>query len=625
MTKIDSLFQLVENKQKVFLVDAAKELGISVASITKIARYLEQLDLFVIDYKNIKGPVIKFLKAPELEFEHIDETEIINKLKFYKSLQDVKSANKLLYDTYRYLKRRDDLEAREIYSDVHKYYVDNFLKEKSKKVKDIITKLDNYKINIDKLIVEVEIIKQELEPVPFYLLFLFNISDITRMVIEKIKEEVISRITINVIYKTHEEESLVKHEYRNKLLAIMKDVFPDLNEETLHVFCDYIILTSLGMGDLEILLRDSNLEEVVVNNAFEPVWIYHKKFGWLKTNIILDNESKIVHFSTLAGRNVDKNITALTPLMDAHLKTGDRLNATLQPISTKGNTITIRKFAENPWSITDFITGKTMDYYTAALLWTAIQYELSILFVGGTGSGKTSTLNVFSIFIPPNQRVISIEDTRELKLPSTLHWVPMETRLPNPEGKGEITMLDLIVNSLRMRPDRIIVGEIRRKNEAEVLFEAMHTGHSVYATLHANTVHEAIIRLTSDPIAVSKSLLSAVDIMLVQNRNRRTGKRYTSQVAELLEEGEFNLLTQYDVKSDKMVPVKKAEQIYKTLQLFSGLNKEEVDQEINDKIKILKYFVQNNIRDNEQIALTVSYYYINKEYIMNQLFGGKNK
>jgi len=625
MTKIDSLFQLVENKQKVFLVDAAKELGISVASITKIARYLEQLDLFIIDYKNIKGPVIKFLKAPELEFEHIDETEIINKLKFYKSLQDVKSANKLLYDTYRYLKRRDDLEAREIYSDVHKYYVDNFLKEKSKKVKDIITKLDNYKINIDKLIVEVEIIKQELEPVPFYLLFLFNISDITRMVIEKIKEEVISRITINVIYKTHEEESLVKHEYRNKLLAIMKDVFPDLNEETLHVFCDYIILTSLGMGDLEILLRDSNLEEVVVNNAFEPVWIYHKKFGWLKTNIILDNESKIVHFSTLAGRNVDKNITALTPLMDAHLKTGDRLNATLQPISTKGNTITIRKFAENPWSITDFITGKTMDYYTAALLWTAIQYELSILFVGGTGSGKTSTLNVFSIFIPPNQRVISIEDTRELKLPSTLHWVPMETRLPNPEGKGEITMLDLIVNSLRMRPDRIIVGEIRRKNEAEVLFEAMHTGHSVYATLHANTVHEAIIRLTSDPIAVSKSLLSAVDIMLVQNRNRRTGKRYTSQVAELLEEGEFNLLTQYDVKSDKMVPVKKAEQIYKTLQLFSGLNKEEVDQEINDKIKILKYFVQNNIRDNEQIALTVSYYYINKEYIMNQLFGGKNK
>ncbi len=625
MTKIDTLFSIIESKKRVLILDLAKDLGMPASSITRIARYLEQLDLVVVDYKNIKGPAIKYLKSPELGFEHIDETEIINKLKFYKSLQDIKAANKLIYDLYRYLKRRDDPEVRAVYENVHKYYISNFLKDKDKKVKDIISRIDSYKIKIDNIVVEVDIIKQELEPVPFYMVFLFNISDITRLVIEKIKEEVVSKITFNVVYKTHEEEAMVKIEYKSKLLEIMKEVFPDIPEDTLHVFSDYIILTSLGMGDLEILLRDTNLEEIVVNNAYEPVWIYHKKYGWLETNIIVEDESKIVHFATLAGRNVDKTITTLTPLMDGHLRSGDRFNATLKPVSSKGNTITIRKFAELPWSITDLILNKTIDYYIAALLWTSIQYELSILFVGGTGSGKTSTLNVFSIFIPPNQRVISIEDTRELKLPTTLHWVPMETRLANPEGKGEITMLDLIVNSLRMRPDRIIVGEIRRKKEAEVLFEAMHTGHSVYATLHANTVHEAVVRLTSDPIGIPKSLLSAVDLVIVQNRNRRTGKRYTSQVAEMLEEGNFNLLFNYDIRYEKLVPVKKLEMFYKTMELYSGLTKEEVDAEINDKIRVLKYFTATNLTNNETLALLISYYYINKKYIMNQLFGDKNK
>jgi flagellar protein FlaI len=318
-------------------------------------------------------------------------------------------------------------------------------------------------------------------------------------------------------------------------------------------------------------------------------------------------------------------ITTLTPLMDASLKSGDRVNATLMPISTKGNTITIRKFAESPWSITDFILTGTIDYYSAAMVWTAIQYELSMLIVGGTGSGKTSTLNVFSVFIPPNQRVVSIEDTRELRLPRTLHWVPMETRLPNPEGKGEISMLDLIVNSLRMRPDRIIVGEIRRKREAEVLFEAMHTGHSVYATLHANTVNEAIIRLTTEPIGIAKSLLAAVDLIFVQNRNRRTNTRRTFQVAEVLENGDFNLLFNYNFKTDKLMKIKEPYMFYKTIELFSGLGNDEVDKEINDKIKILKYITDHKITNNEEIALMVSYYYMNKDYLMKKLFSGGDK
>lgn len=623
-TKIDSFFDIVARDKRIVLGDLAKQLGLPKTTTIKIGRYLEQLGYVLIDYKHVKGPAVTYKKSPEKDFASINEHELINKMKFFKSSNDVKSANRLIYDLYKYAKARGS-EEMEVYTKVRKYYLKNFLQHLGKKVKDPIKKIKSYKIDAHPLTVEVDIIKQELEPVPFYILSLLRFTDITKSVIDLIKEEVISTITFNVVFKTHKEEAQVKQEYKKKILDIMGEVFPDLPHDILFICTDYIIMTSLGMGEVEILLKDKFLEEIVINNAFEPIWVYHKEYGWLETNIILDDESIITHYSTLAGRNVDKTITVLNPLMDAHLKTGDRVNATLHPISTKGNTITIRKFAENPWSITDFIQSNTIDYYTAALVWTAIQYELSILIVGGTGSGKTSTLNVFSIFIPPNQRVVSIEDTRELKLPDTLHWVPMQTRLANPEGKGEITMLDLIVNSLRMRPDRIIVGEIRRKKEAEVLFEAMHTGHSVYATLHANTVNEAIIRLTTEPIGIAKSLLSAVDLIFVQNRNRRTNKRRTFQVAEMDNNGDFNLIFNYNFKSDKLEKINAPKIFYQRLMLFSGLEKSDVEKEINDKIKILKYLVSKKIRSNNEIALIVDYYYIDKKYLMKKLFGGQNK
>ncbi len=624
LTIVDSLFEILEKEKRVYIQAAVKRLNTTVAHITRIAHYLEQLGLITVDYSNVKGPLMHYLKSPELGDAQIDENELINKLKLYKSLKDIKSANKLVYDVYNYVNRTQDTEAQKIYLKIRDYLVENFMDHLNKNA-DPIKKIDTYNIEFEKIIIEVDIIKQELEAEPFYILFLFQISDITRLVIEKIKDEVISKITFNVGFNTAEEEEKVKREFKKSLIVVMHEIFPNVEEEKLHTFTEYVVLTSLGMGEIEILLRDKYLEEVVINNANEPVWVYHTKYGWLKTNIILEDEKKIVHYATLAGRVVDKNITTLTPLMDGHLKSGDRINATLHPISTKGSTITIRKFSELPWSITDFIINKTVDVFTAAFVWTAMQYELSVLIVGGTGSGKTSALNVYSIFIPPNQRIISIEDTRELQLPKTLHWVPMETRLANPEGKGEITMLDLIVNSLRMRPDRIIVGEIRRKKEAEVLFEAMHTGHSVYATLHANTVNEAIIRLTTEPIGIPKSLLSAVDIMVVQNRSRRTGKRRTFEVAEITKTGGFNIIFSYNFKEDSLVKVKEPNEFYETLKLFSGLSKEEVRQEIEDKIKILEYLVSNKINNNEEIAQLINYYYINKKYLLNKLFGGKNR
>ncbi|PSH00828.1 MAG: CpaF family protein, partial [Nanohaloarchaea archaeon SW_7_46_7] len=213
------------------------------------------------------------------------------------------------------------------------------------------------------------------------------------------------------------------------------------------------------------------------------------------------------------------------------------VNSTIQPISTHGNTITIRKFARDPWTVIDFIKNGTINKEVAAFLWLCLQYELSVLVSGGTGAGKTSLLNILMPFIPPSQRIISIEDTREVQLPEFLHWVPLTTREANPEGKGEISMLDLLVNSLRMRPDRILVGEIRKKRQAEVLFEAMHTGHSVYSTIHADTAEQTVQRLLNPPIDVAEQMVKSVDVNVVMFRERRRNFRRVFQVAEVTKSG----------------------------------------------------------------------------------------
>ncbi|MBN2368316.1 CpaF family protein [Candidatus Woesearchaeota archaeon] len=477
--------------------------------------------------------------------------------------------------------------------------------------------IDSYKIEVNKIPLEIHIYSQKGQPVPFYYLSLLNLTKETKRIIERIREDLITSLSFELTKKkSNEGESEIKEQFKTKLYGIIKSQFSGVDENTTHLIANYIIVTSLGLAEIEFLLEDPELEEIVINNSKSPVWVYHKKYGWLKTNIIFKDENKIRHFSTQIGRKVDKGISILEPLLDAHLETGDRVNATLSPITSEGNTITIRKFAKTPWTITSFLENKTLDFSAAALIWQAMQFELSVLIVGGTGSGKTSFLNVLSNFFPPNQRIISIEDTRELKLPETLHWVPMQSRLPNPEGKGEITMLDCMVNTLRMRPDRIIVGEVRREKELEVMFEAMHTGHSVYSTFHASNVEEAIARLTNPPINLPHQLLSSLGLIVVQHRNRRSGKRRTFQVAEVSETGEPSLILQYDHMSDTMKQINQPKRILKTLSMFTGMSARQVFEDIQEKILMLKWLVGKKIADIETIGLIMSDYYTEKEDLM---------
>ena len=477
---------------------------------------------------------------------------------------------------------------------------------------DNVIPLDSYKIEMEHEVISIDIYRDS-GGYTHYDISIKNISKTTNIILRKIREEFISQISIGKIeIATTEGAEAIKERFKEEILILIRKYFPHVDRRTTELLISELIRQNIGLGDIEILLKDDLLEEIVVNSAKESVWVFHKRFGWLMTNINMPTETRTRHYATLIGRDVGKDITLLKPLMDAHLLTGDRVNATLSPISSDGNTITIRKFNSRPWTITDFIKSGTTTAEAAALIWLAIENELSILIVGGTGSGKTSMLNVICSFIPFNHRVISIEDTRELTLPKDLHWVPMETRMPNPEGKGEITMLDLVVNSLRMRPDRIIMGEVRRKREAEVLFEAMHTGHSVYGTFHANNTQEAIDRLTNPPIEVPKNTLSALSLMVVQNRNRRTGTRRTMQIAELLEKGEHNILMQHDPVKDVLNWVNRSKSMVKTINLYTGMSEEQIMNEINEKAMMIKHLVKHNVIDIHKIGTFFRKYHLKK-------------
>ena len=482
-------------------------------------------------------------------------------------------------------------------------------------IKDLFEK---YFVASDKVRMEVNIGRSLEEFVPLYFLKIPTLEKGTSILLENIKDTVVSEMPIKVSEmmdsKTLEK---LKEKLFSKCLELMEKQLSNIPLEKRQFLAGMIIHEMLGLGQLEMLISDGNLEEIVINSSKGPAWVYHKKYGWLKTNVVVSTESQIQNYAASIARKVGRQITTLNPLLDAHLISGDRVNATLFPISTIGNTLTIRMFRRSPWTITELISNKTASSEVTALLWLAIQYEMSMIISGGTASGKTSFLGTILPFIQPNQRIITIEDTRELNLPSFLHWVPLTTREPNPEGKGEVSMLDLLVNSLRMRPDRIIVGEIRRQRQAEVLFEAMHTGHSVYATLHADTVEQSYKRLVNPPINVPETLLEALDLIIAMFRDRRTGLRRIYQVAELVpktvrsEESGLTprILFRWDARKDAIEKYQESYKLIKKLQMHTGMNEKEIEKDLNDKKKILDWMVKNNIKTVDGVGKLIAEYY----------------
>jgi archaeal flagellar protein FlaI len=483
--------------------------------------------------------------------------------------------------------------------------------------------LEEYEIAAENVVVNVEILKFGTKPVK-YKLILQEIGIGTEALIDQIHQQLILDVDITSSEILDPKViNFIKDKFRKKAEILIDEKAPKIDEDIKSYLVSILLNEIIGLGKIEYLMNDENLEEIIINSAMEPIRVYHKKYGWLITNIIIPTEDQIQNYSNIIARRVGKQISTLTPLLDAHLVSGDRANAVLYPISNKGNTITIRKFARDPWTIIDLIKANTISVDIVALLWIAMEYEMNILISGGTASGKTTMLGTLLPFIPPNQRILTIEDTRELQLPKTLYWCPLTTRPPNIEGKGEVSMLDLLVNALRMRPDRVILAEMRKKVEAEVMFEAMHTGHSVYATVHADTVTQTITRLINPPISTPPYLLSAVNLNLVMFRDRRRGIRRVYQVGEFVvsdsEKGidvKSNILFRWKPSVDKIVSHGESFRFYEELSRHTGFNTSEINQNLAVRMKILNWMVRHNVKGVDNVGAVITYYYLNFNELM---------
>jgi archaeal flagellar protein FlaI len=484
--------------------------------------------------------------------------------------------------------------------------------------------LDKYTVSADGISATVSIVKEPYKP-PFYSIDIPRPAPATAAYMDNIKGEMLSqvRLTSQEVLDITLMESL-KKKFFELAVRLITERIPRISEADARGLAGRLVQELLGLGEIEFLLHDDLLEEICVNSAHEPIWVFHKKHGWCTSSVRIATEAKIWDYSSLIGRRVGRQITQQSPLLDAFLPSGDRVNATISPITMAGNTITIRKFARKPWTITDLILSKTISPEVAAFVWIAMQYELNILISGGTGAGKTSTLNVLASFLPQNQRVISIEQTREITLPSYLQWVPIVVRQGGKDGKGDVTMLDLMVNSLRMRPDRIIVGEIRRAEEAEVLFEAMHTGHSVYATMHAETVFETFKRLVSPPIELPEVVLESLHFVIAMYRDRRSGIRRVFEIGELIpsEKGgsvRANIIYSWRSSKDVIEQNNPSVRLLDALRTYTRMDTDEINASIKERARVLEWLAENKINTVDEVGKTIISYYEDPEALMKKI------
>lgn len=402
----------------------------------------------------------------------------------------------------------------------------------------------------------------------------------------------------------------------------------DISNEYLDNLARKLFQDLVGYGEIDPLIRDDNLEEIMVIGMNKPVFVYHREYGMMKTNILFKDADELMNLIDSIARQINRRIDQESPILDGHLLDGSRVNATIPPISADGPSMTIRKFKRDPLTIIDLINSKTISVELAAFFWLCFDglgvKSANAIISGGTSSGKTTTLNALSSFINPKERIITIEDTLELQIPHE-HVIRMETRPPNVENKGELTMNDLVKNSLRQRPDRIIVGEVRG-SEAITLFTALNTGHSGFGTLHSNDARETITRLTNAPMSVPNIMISAIDFIIMQNRIYKpdgVSFRRISEVAEVsgIEEGvvQLNKIFEWDPQSDTVKNVGIASKTLAEIAKVSGNSLNSLHEEIKNREIVLQHMVNQNIRSIRDVSTVLEMYYLDPQKVLNRI------
>ena len=406
----------------------------------------------------------------------------------------------------------------------------------------------------------------------------------------------------------------------------------------------YIERDLIGYGKIDTMMRDPNIEDVSCDGPGVEIFVYHRRFESLRTNVMWEDELELEQYIIRMAQRCGKHISIAEPLLDATLMDGSRIVMTLgREVSTKGSTFTIRRFRDEPFTPVDLLEFKTFSSMQIAFFWLAMQYGMSMLFVGGTASGKTTSLNACSLFLPWQHKIVSIEETRELNLPHP-NWIPGCTRqgfggegsATGGKAAGEVDMYDLLRAALRERPEYIIVGEIRGA-EAYVLFQAMATGHTTYSTFHADSIQSLVHRLENKPIEIPRVLIPALDGISIQIQTRVGGKRVRRNkgIIEIIgiDPHSHELLTneafRWDNTVDEFVFTGKS-YIFEKIMMKANLNRVEIMDETKRRQLVIEWCLKKGIRDYKDFARVVAEYYVHPEDVMRQVYedmqvGGKKR
>lgn len=465
--------------------------------------------------------------------------------------------------------------------------------------------------------------------VPQYNVFKQKYSSEEKLLLSELRENLVD-LAISSDESLQVNEDKLLNDIKNFLFAKLANNSQNnaISNEYLDNLARKLFQDLVGYGEIDPLIRDDNLEEIMVIGIDKPVFVYHREYGMMKTNILFKDAGEVMNLIDSIARQINRRIDQESPILDGRLPDGSRVNATIPPISADGPSMTIRKFKRDPLTIIDLINSKTISVELAAFFWLCFDglgvKSANAIISGGTSSGKTTTLNALSSFINPKERIITIEDTLELQIPHE-HVIRMETRPPNVENRGELTMNDLVKNSLRQRPDRIIVGEVRG-SEAITLFTALNTGHSGFGTLHSNDARETITRLTNAPMSVPNIMISAIDFIIMQNRIYRSDGvsfRRISEVAEVsgIEEGviQLNKIFEWDPQSDTIKNVGITSKTLTEIANVSGYSLNSLYDEIKNREIVLQHMVDQNIRSIRDVSTVLGMYYLDSQKVLNRI------
>ncbi len=398
----------------------------------------------------------------------------------------------------------------------------------------------------------------------------------------------------------------------------------------------YIRRESLGYGKIDPLMRDPNIEDISCDGANVPIFLYHRKYGSLRSNVIFHDEEELSYFVIRLAQKCGKHISIAEPMLDATIPDGSRIQMTLgTEVTTKGSTFTIRKFRADPFTPPDLIALNTVSSEIMAYFWLAVENRVNALIAGGTASGKTTILNALSLFIPRDAKIVSIEETREINLPHP-NWIPGVARsgfgeIVQDRMVGEIDLYDLMKAALRQRPEYILVGEIRGK-EAYVLFQAMATGHATYSTVHADSAKSLIHRLEGKPIEIPRVMLQSLDVVSIHFTTRVKGKRVRrcKQIIEIIDidpttkEILTNEVFRWDPIEDKFIYTGKS-YVLEGIRAKWDMSKEQITQEIRQRTEILEWMQKNDVRTFKEVAKVVSRYAENSVDFLKKMKDAKKK